>query len=201
MFSREDHSSLWIFLDDHGIIAVLSSGLHCTLWITSVCVYWPQAPLFNITSSSLQHRGIVLLLLCWSPTCVITSRVISRDTATAHSAWGISNIHNSLRIEAWSFSPPVKRHGLLSSHINALACRLSKPAFGGSVVCIPTRDGASRSCTNTYSVQASASPTELPPQCHSVIYNSMVLARRRPVKGRVTELAAGSRIQKAHQRL
>ena len=95
MFSREDHSSLWIFLDDHGIIAVLSSGLHCTLWITSVCVYWPQAPLFNITSSSLQHRGIVLLLLCWSPTCVITSRVTSRDTATARSAWGISSIHNT----------------------------------------------------------------------------------------------------------
>ena len=37
----------------------------------------------------------VLLLLCCPPAIVIASRLSWRDTATAHSAWGISNIHNS----------------------------------------------------------------------------------------------------------
>ena len=47
---------------------------------------WQQASLFKITSSSLQHRGIVLLLLWWPPTSAITYPVTSRDIATAHSS-------------------------------------------------------------------------------------------------------------------
>ena len=71
-----DHCSLWISPDDHGIIAVLSSGLQCIRWITSVCVYWPQAPLFNITSSYLRHRRSIFLCTYFS--CADHQRVSSR---------------------------------------------------------------------------------------------------------------------------
>ena len=98
--SRVAHSLVWIFLDCHGIVALLvisgkqpsSELLHTLRFICVVC--WPPKRQRSIsTTSSPQHGSTSCLPRNFLARVTISTNV--DDTASSHRARVSHNIHNS----------------------------------------------------------------------------------------------------------